>query len=622
MSSPATQGRAAHGPSALAAALSRLRTALAGVGLFSAVINILGLTGSLYMLQVYDRVLASRSIPTLIAISILALGLFGLQAVLEIARAKVMSRVGASIERDLLEPVHDLLLRLSQLGRNAVEVTQPLRDVESIRSFMSGLGPMAFFDLPWMPIYLIIVFLLHPWLGLLSLAGMLVLVVLALMTERAVSGPTRAGTVAAARRTHAAETTRRNVEVLTAMGFADRAAERFFRASGDMFRLSGEMSDVTASLGAMSRIVRTVLQSAILGLGAFLVLRNQMSGGSIIAASIIAGRAMAPVDSAIAHWRSFVGARQARRRLEDVLPLVASMPERIDLPLARSRVDIEGIIVGAPGQRQPILRHASFTLQAGDALAVMGPSGAGKSTLARAMVGAWPLLAGAVRLDAAPLEQWSDAQRARLIGYLPQDVELFDGTVAENIARLDPDAAHADIVAAAQAANVHEMILRLPEGYATSVGEGGHSFSVGQRQRIGLARALYGDPFFVVLDEPNAHLDQEGEAALAVAIAQVRARGGVLVVVSHRSGILEVVNKVALVANGEIKDFGSRDEILGRLVAQQQRPPQQPQPRPPAPPPARGPFQTGFRVTGRMANMARRDPSNPGDESSGGGATG
>jgi PrtD family type I secretion system ABC transporter len=599
--------------------LSRLRGPLTAVGLFSAVVNVLALTGSLYMLQVYDRVLASRSVPTLVAISVLALALFSLQGVLEIMRAKVMSRVGSRVERDLLQPVHDLVLRLPLLGRNPVESTQPMRDMEVVRNFLSGPGPLAFFDLPWMPLYLLIITLLHPWLGILAGAGMLILVGLALLSEYRLSGPSQEATIAAARRSHTAEMARRNVEMLTAMGFAHRMAGRFFTTSTRLFAASERLSDTVSTLGAFSRMSRTILQSAILGLGAYLVLQNQMSPGAIIAASILAGRALAPVEAAIAHWRTFVGARQARRRLEDMLAQLPAEPERIDLPEPRQKLDVEGIAVAAPGQRQPILRPVSFSLKAGDGLAVMGPSGAGKSTLARALVGAWPLLAGAVRLDGAPLDQWTDAARFRLLGYLPQDVELFDGTVAENIARLDPDAEDAAIVAAAEAANVHELILRLPQGYATPLGEGGHNLSVGQRQRIGLARALYGEPFLIVLDEPNAHLDQDGEAALAEAIGRIRARGGIVVVVAHRSGILEAVNLVGVVVDGELKAMGPRDEVLGQMLAKQaaaRTGGPRPVPGPPTPP---TPLQTGTRMSGRMGGMVRGDAPASGSAGSAGG---
>lgn len=593
--------------SPLTEAMSRSRGPLLAVGLFSGVVNILGLTGSFYMLQVYDRVLASRSVATLVALSVLTAGLFALQAILEIIRAQVLSRVGARIERDLLEPVHELLLRLPLAGRSPAEVTQPIRDMEAIRGFMSGQAPIAFFDLPWMPFYLAFIFLLHPWLGLLSLAGMVILVGLTLLTEGRLRQPSRDATAASARRQQAAETTRRNFEVLRAMGFADRAAAKFYRASGDLFTASQRMSDVGATLGGISRVVRMALQSAILGLGAYLVLGGHMSAGAIIASSILAGRAMAPVEIAIANWKLFVSARQARNHLQDLITLLGHKAEPLDLPAAKDVVAVEGITVGPPGSHTPSLRNVRFTLQAGDGLAVMGPSGAGKSTLARALAGAWPVLYGAVRLDGAPLEQWPSDRIGKLIGYLPQDVELFDGTIAENISRLDPEAGDEAIVAAAQAANVHDMILRLPQGYSTVLGEGGYNLSVGQRQRVGLARALYGDPFLVILDEPNAHLDQEGEAALSLAISRIRQRKGIIVAVSHRHGILQSVNLVAVVVEGEMRMIGPRDEILKRL-AETAKPASAPPPVRAAARPFAGPMQTGARMTGRMAGTGPRGP--------------
>lgn len=567
----------------VAQAVGRARSPLMAVGVFSLVINILGLTGSIYMLQVYDRVLASRSVATLVAVSVLALGLFVLQGVLEIVRGQVLSRVGAAIERDLLAPVHDLIIRMTLAGRRPEEVTQPVRDMESLRAFMSGGAPAAFLDLPLAPFYLFLIFLLHPWLGMLALGGLAVLVVLALVTEHRLREPTRAATTAGAKRQQAAETTRRNTEVLRAMGFEDRVAARFFRASGELFAATQRASDVAGTLGNISKTFRLMLQSAVLGLGAYLVVKGQMTAGAIIASSILSGRALAPVELSIANWKLFVAARQARARLHELIASLGTEPDRIDLPLARKTVSVEGVTVAPPGSRMTTLRNVRFELKAGDGLAVVGPSGAGKSTLARAMVGAWPITGGVVRLDGAPLGQWPVASLGRLIGYMPQDIELFDGTVAQNIARLDPNAKDSDVIAAAQAANVHDMILRLPHGYGTLLGEGGHNLSVGQRQRIGLARALYGEPFLVVLDEPNAHLDQEGEVALAAAIASIRRRGGVAVVVSHRLGIVQALDLAAIVADGELKAFGPRDEILRRPV----NPPPIPQPSPrPIPAPA------------------------------------
>ncbi len=540
----------------------RSRGAVLAVALFSAVVNILGLTGSFYMLQVYDRVLASRSVETLLAISMLALGLFALQGFIEIIRGQVMARVGLGIERDLLRPVHDLLLHLPRFGYPPAEVTQPLRDVETIRSFTTSPAPLAFNDLPWAPFYLLFVFVLHPWLGFLALGGMVVLAMLALYSEAWLSRRNPELARASARRFEAAESTRRHVEVLHAMGFSARAASRFYRASGELFEASRAISDMSTTLASISRAIRTILQSAILGLGAYLVIRDQMSGGAIIAASILAGRALQPVDLVIAHWKTFVAARQARARLARLLVSLPHETERLDLPLASTRVTVEDLAVGAPGSRVPIIQGIRFELKAGDAVAIVGASGAGKSTLARALCGAAPVLGGKVRLDGAPLEQWPAASISKLIGYLPQEVTLFEGTIAENIARLDPEAGDEEVIAAAQAANVHDLVLRLPSGYSTPLDAGGTSLSVGQRQRIGLARAVYGAPFFVVLDEPDAHLDTEGERALALALRRIRERGGIVAVVSHRPEVLANVNLVAVMVEGRLAAFGERDRVL------------------------------------------------------------
>jgi ATP-binding cassette subfamily C protein len=536
------------------------------VGIFSGVINMLALTGSIYMLQVYDRVLTGRSIPTLVALSALALGLFLLQAVIEVVRVRVMTRLGARIERDLLQPVHDLVLRLPLAGRSPQEVMQPLRDMETIRGFTSGQGLLALVDLPWMPLYLAFVFLLHPLLGWVSLLGMIVLVCLALLTEIRLREPTKLANEASGRRYQIAEQTRRNVESIRAMGFGDRAAQRFFAVSRDFFAATERTGDVAGTLSTISRMIRMILQSAIIGLGAWLVLKGQMTAGAIIAASIVMGRALAPVELAIANWRTFVAARQARQRLAGLLHVLEQQIKPIDLPLPTQTLEAEGVAVAAPGQRQPIIRNARMKLKSGDVLAVLGPSGAGKSTLARALVGAWPVLAGSVRLDGAPFEQYPVAKIGRAVGYLPQDVELFQGTIADNIARLDPEPDEAAVIAAAQAANVHDLILRLPDGYKTVLGESGASLSTGQRQRVGLARALYGNPFLIVLDEPNAHLDSDGEQALIGAIRGVSARGGIVIVIAHRPAVLEAANLAALVIDGEMKAFGPRDEVLQALT--------------------------------------------------------
>lgn len=601
--------------------LARSRPVAGAIILFSGVVNVLALTGSFYMLQVYDRVLASRSVSTLIAISLLALGLYALNAFLEVVRARVMTRVGMRLESDLLQPVHDLILRLPLAGRSAADATQPLRDMEALRLALSGQAPIAFIDLPWMPFYLAFVFMLHPVLGWTAMAGMGVLVGLTLLTEQRMRAPARASAGAAAKRFVVAEAARRNAEVIRAMGFGNRAAQRFYAASKDVQDSTGEAADISGTLGAISKILRMVLQSLVLGLGAYLVLQNQMSSGAIIAASIVVGRAIAPVELAIANWRLFTGAWQARERLDALIRHVEQQQDVMPLPLPKNELQVDGLTIAPPGQRQPVLRNARLTLKAGDALAILGPSGAGKSSLVRGLVGAWHALGGAVRLDGAPIEQYPVEAIGRIIGYLPQDVDLFDGTVAENIARLDPEASEEAIVAAAREAGVHDLILRLPNGYNTMLGEGGSTLSVGQRQRIGLARAMYGAPFLIVLDEPNAHLDQDGEAALALAVAAIRARGGIAIIVAHRSAILAQCNLVAWVADGEVKGFGPRDEMLQKI-----RPSKPTQPVQPPPPPQTGSgfsrpspapiLQTGTQLRGRL-NPGKPDPKKTGPDEGG-----
>ena len=564
-------GRGAKPKGRILETLFQSRSTLVWVWIFSGVVNILGLTGSLYMLQVYDRVLASRSVPSLIAISLLALGLFALMGLLDAIRSQVLARLGTVVERRLLKPVHDLIPRLALVGRRPSDVTQPVRDLEALRAFIAGPAPLALLDLPWMPLYLLLVFVLHPVLGWVSILGMLVMIALTIASDSLMKKPTQDATQAVARRQQAVETTRRNAEVLRAMGFEHRAAQHFYSASQDLFVASQKASDIGSAIGTGAKTFRMVLQSAILGIGAWLVIKGEMSAGSIIASSILTARAMAPVDQAIGNWKSFVAARQARTRLDEWLGALPPEPNTIQLPPAYQHILVENAVIGVPGSRTPLIRRVSFKLMAGDGLAIIGPSGAGKSTLARALVGAWPTLAGTIRFDGAPLPQWPIETLGSMIGYLPQDVELFDGTVAENIARLDPRAADADVIAAAQAAQVHSLILDLPQGYSTLLGEGGHNLSVGQRQRIGLARALYGNPFFVVLDEPNAHLDEEGERALAKAIAGIRQRNGIVAIVSHRPGIMSVVNLVAVIVGGELKAFGPRENFFNKdnAIAQQ-----------------------------------------------------
>lgn len=547
-------------------ALSRCRGAFLGVALMSGIINLLYLTGSFFMLEVYDRVIPSRSVPTLIGLGILALTLYVFQGLLEALRTRILSRAGALLDASLSARAFDLVVRSPLNGASASDGLLPLRDLDAIRSFLSGAGPSALFDLPWMPVYLVICFLFHPLLGAAALAGALVLVAVTLATDIATRVPVRAATQHGQTRTGLAEAGRRNAEVLAALDMQQSIGRRFDEANAHFLQAQQRAADLASSLAAVSKVFRMALQSGVLALGAWLVICGEASSGIIIASSILVSRALAPAELAIANWKGFVAARQAWRRLSDLL---ARLPARISphpLPAPIASLRIETITLSPPATRRFVVQDVSFALRAGQGLGVIGHSASGKSSLVRALVGIWTPVRGAVRLDGAALDQWAGGGLGRHLGYLPQEVELFAGTVSENISRFAPDACAEAVIAAAQAAGVHELILRLPEGYDTRLGEAGVGLSAGQRQRVGLARALYGDPFLVVLDEPNANLDAEGENALTRAILGVRARGGICVVVAHRPSALAAVDMVLVMAEGRAQAFGPKDEVLKRVL--------------------------------------------------------
>jgi ATP-binding cassette subfamily C protein len=546
----------------LAQALTGFRGAFAAVSAMSGVVNVLALTGSFYMLQVYDRVLTSHSVPTLVALTVIAVGLYLFQGIIDVLRGQVLVRLGSHLDRQLTPLVHTVAIRSPLRGATRIEALQPIRDVDAIRSFLASPGPIAIFDLPWMPIYLVFVLLVHPWLGLLALAGAAVLVGLTYLTERLTRELQRATLKAAGARMAIADANVRNAEVLNAMGIGRRAADRYALANAVYLTDHTRASDIGGSLGGVSKVARMILQSAILGLGAYLAIRGELTAGSIIAASIASSRALAPIELAIAHWRNFVQARQSYARLNDVLDEAPASSDPLSLPAPTKSLTLEGVTVAIPGTPRVVLNDVSFELQAGQGLGVIGPSAAGKSTLARAIMGLWPLVRGTVRLDGAALDGWSRDELGRHVGYLPQDVELFDGSIAENIGRFETNAESTLIIGAAQAAGVHEMILRLPDGYQTQVGPGGAGLSAGQRQRIALARALYRDPFLVVLDEPNSNLDSEGDTALTSAIQGVRTRGGIVVVIAQRPSALNAVDMIAAIGAGQIQAFDTKEKVL------------------------------------------------------------
>ena len=552
--------------SELGSALGACRGAFISIGLISAMTNILMLTGSIFMLEIYDRVLPSRSVPTLVGMAILAGGLFAALAILDLIRGRILIRIATSLDEALSRRVYEAIVKLALKMGARNDGLQPLRDLDSIRSFISGSGPLAFFDLPWMPFYLAICFMFHFWIGITALIGAIILISLTIMTELLTREPTIEASKFGATRVVLAETSRRNAEALMAMGMVGRIANLWGQSQREYLANQQRSNDVTGGFGAVAKVLRMALQSAVLAVGAYLVIHQEATAGIIIAGSILAARALAPVDLAIANWRGFVAARQSWHRLNRLMALVAVREDPMALQPPAKSLTVEAVTAVPPGQQKAVAHDVSVVLQTGNGLGIIGPSGAGKSSLARLLVGVWTPARGRIRLDGAALDQWSPEALGRHIGYLPQDVELLSGTVADNISRFDPTAQPDAIIAAAKAAGVHELILNLPEGYETEVGEQGGQLSAGQAQRVALARALYGDPFLVVLDEPNSNLDAEGDEALTRAILGVRARGGIAVVVAHRPSAIAGVDLLLAMAQGRVQAFGPKDEVLAKVL--------------------------------------------------------
>ena len=546
--------------------LASCKQAFWGLAIFSGLSNVLMLTGSFFMLQVYDRVLPSRSVPTLIALLILAIVLYVLQGALDLVRTRISGRIGRFLEETLGLRVYDAVVRLPLKTRGDGDGLQPLRDVDHVRGFLSGSGPTALFDLPWMPVYLGICFYFHFLIGVAALVGAGVLLGLTLLTEVRTRRATKASASFAISRNALAIEGRRNAEVLHAMGMRHRIASRWHQVNKNHMAANEAASDVATSLGGMSKIFRMILQSGVLAVGAYLVIHQEFTAGIIIASSILTARALAPVEMAIANWKGFIAARQAGQRLNQLLILLPKEEEPMALPAPEHSFIVDRIHVVPPGAEKPVLHDVSFSLTSGQCLGIIGPSGSGKSSLARALVGVWPRLHGKIRMDNAALDQWSSEALGQHIGYLPQDVELFDGSVATNIARFDPNATPEGVLDAARSAGVHDLILSFPNGYGTRIGEGGMALSAGQRQRIALARAFYGNPFLVVLDEPSSNLDSEGEDLLTTAILNVRQRGGIVVVVTYRPKSLDGADHVLVLAEGTTKAFGKKDEVLNKVL--------------------------------------------------------
>ena len=543
--------------------LSALRKAFIGIALASAAINVLALTGSFFMLQVYDRVIPSHSLPTLSGLVIIVVTLYLFQGVIEFLRSMLLVRIGMSLDERLNRKVFGALLFLPSKKQTSDDGLQSVRDLEQIRSFLSGSGSTALFDLPWVPFYLLLCFLFHFWIGFTALCGALLLVGITVAAEMLSRRPALEAARSSAARLGFAQAARRNWEAAIAMGFSGRLTDKWVAMNEDYLTHQAIASTRVGALTITAKIARMMLQSGVLAVGAILVIRQEATGGIIIASSILVTRALAPVELAIGQWKGFVAARQGWTRLAALLDAALPAPQAFALPTPSRELSVENITVTSPGSRDFILRNVSFKISAGTILGVIGPSASGKSSLARAIAGLWPVAIGSVRLDRAALSQWDTDELGQHIGYLPQDVDLFDGTIAENISRFAEDMPTEPIIAAAKAAGVYDMIVKLADGFDTKIGEGGSRLSAGQRQRIALARALYGDPFLVVLDEPNSNLDAEGEAALTAALAVVKERGGIAIVIAHRPSALAAADTVLIIAGGQVQAFGPKKDILG-----------------------------------------------------------
>ena len=550
----------------LAAALRDCTGALVGVIVFSGLMNVLTLTGPIFMLQVYDRVVPSKSIPTLLGLALITTLLYGALGFFDQLRARVLIRVGAYVDEVIHPKVFKAVVTLPLRTAMPGDGLQPLRDLDQIRNFISGGGPAAFSDLPFLPIQIIICFLIHPFIGWATVFGATVIFVLTLATDVSVRRLTLQVSEKSSQRLAVLESGRRNAEALRALGMVGRVAERWASINRSYEDSHVKVLERSGGFAGVSRVFRMMFQSGVLGVGAYLVISQEASFGVIIAASILSARALQPVEQLVANWRGFVASRQGWRRLKTTLANFPDTAAPMPLPDPKASLTVESLAVVPPASQRPAVVDVSLALNAGNGLGVIGPSGAGKSSLVRAIIGAWIPFRGRIRLDGASLDQWDGDALGRHIGYLPQDVELFAGTVADNISRFEADAEPAVIVRAAQSAGVHEMVLRLPNGYATEIGESGSALSAGQRQRVALARALYRDPFVVVLDEPNSNLDAEGDAALTQAILSVRQRGGIAIVVAHRPSALEGCDLVLAMTNGAVAAFGQKEEVLRKVL--------------------------------------------------------
>lgn len=543
------------------------------VGVFSAIINMLMLAPSLYMLQVYDRVLQSRNEVTLLMLTLLMLGAYAFMSVLEYVRSFVLIRLGAKLDMEMNKRVYTAAFE-QNLKRGGGNAGQALQDLTQIRQFLTGNGLFAFFDAPWFPIYLAVIYMFDVWLGLFATLAVVIMVILAYVNERVSNKPLKEANSMAMISSNLATNNLRNAEVIEAMGMLPNLMGRWFKLHARFLQLQADASEKSGIVTAISKFVRISVQSLVLGLGALLVIEGKMTPGMMIAGSILLGKATGPIDQLIGVWKQWASVKSSYDRLNELLSAHPARQAGMELDKPLGALSVETVTAAPPGSTVAIIKGLNFAIQPGDVLGIIGPSGSGKSTLARLLVGVWPAAVGKVRLDGADIYQWNKDQLGPSIGYLPQDIELFGGTVADNIARFG-EVDSEKVILAAKRAGVHEMILHMPKGYDTLLGDGGAGLSGGQKQRLGLARAMYDDPSLLVLDEPNSNLDDVGEQALLVAINDLRQRGKTIVLITHRQSVLAATTKLLLIRDGVAQAFGPRDQVLQALNQAHQQAQQQ-----------------------------------------------
>lgn len=551
--------------SELTEALVALKQSFIVVGFFSFFINLLMLVPPLYMLQIYDRVLASRSEETLIVLTFIVVVMFVTMGLLEFIRSRILVRLGNRIDMHFSSRIFDALFELANRYPGKAS-TQAISDMTHIRQFMTGNGLFAFFDAPWLPIYIFVLYLFHPLFALFGIIAAVVLLIIAILNEFNTRRNIEEANEMSQKSIRFANNNLRNSEVIHALGMLSNIKNRWLERHTNFLVLQSEASDKAGKWTNLSKVMRMGFQSLILGLGGYLAIQSEISAGMMIAGSIILGRALSPLDLLINGWKGFVSAREGYNRLGILFEEFPIKEKPMPLPDPIGNISLENLVVVPPQAEQPSIRGLNMKINAGEIIGIIGPTAAGKSTLARAVLGIWPLINGKVRIDGAGLEQWDREVLGKFIGYLPQDIELFEGTISENIERFGEKNPQA-VVEAAKKAGVHDMILHLPHGYDTLVGVGGATLSGGQRQRIGLARALYNNPVFIVLDEPNSNLDEVGEKALLVALVKLKKEGITVMLITHRPNILGITDKIAVLAEGELKMYGPRDEILAKLMS-------------------------------------------------------